>query len=104
MGEETKEGREGKGEGSRFEIPPRPSFAGRRTSQLNGVQLHAERGCVSLSLRSSESKASLSLAKGANKEEREWLDVVGEEGKEGRCHRKEGEEGVWFATLETLVK
>ena len=55
----------------------------RRTSQLNG----AARGCVSLSLRSEAKVKSLSL--------------LLERGKQ-RVERER--EGVWFATLETLVK
>lgn len=68
----------------------------RRTSQLNG----AARGCVSLSLRSEAKVKSLSLSllleRGKQRVEREREVVRG---------MMEGErEGVWFATLETLVK
>lgn len=66
----------------------------RRTSQLNG----AARGCVSLSLRSEAKVKSLSLLleRGKQRVEREREVVRG---------MMEGErEGVWFATLETLVK
>ena len=66
----------------------------RRTSQLNG----AARGCVSLSLRSGAKVKSLSLLleRGKQRVEREREVVRG---------MMEGErEGVWFATLETLVK